>query len=283
MKFERLNLTDSNYNAEDAVRRDLLPQRDDLLRQADAGAGAVALRAVDEAGRAAVCRSLGELHLRDAGVQVARPDGVRTPLAMRKAWERTFETCASCWRGRKSHERACRSRRTSTSTTHFQKPRREAAAERVLHGRARTWCSSRCSVRAWRRAFNDRTAGIGGMNHFMLPDDGTDASYASSDSMRYGAYAMEVLINEMIKARRTARTLRGEGVRRRRGARRHDDHQHRRSQLRVRAALSRAGKDPHRRRGLAGHASAQGRVHAAHRPGDGQEAEDAAGDERRRA
>src|SRR5579863_4245741 len=45
----------------------------------------------------------------------------------------------------------------------------------------------------------DRTAGIGGMNHFMLPDDGSDASHASSDSMRYGAYAMEVLINELIK------------------------------------------------------------------------------------
>jgi chemotaxis protein CheD len=46
---------------------------------------------------------------------------------------------------------------------------------------------------------NDRTAGIGGMNHFMLPDDGSDPSHASSDSMRYGAYAMEVLINELIK------------------------------------------------------------------------------------
>jgi chemotaxis protein CheD len=46
---------------------------------------------------------------------------------------------------------------------------------------------------------NDRTAGIGGMNHFMLPDDGADASSAASDSMRYGAYAMEVLINELIK------------------------------------------------------------------------------------
>lgn len=46
---------------------------------------------------------------------------------------------------------------------------------------------------------NDRTAGIGGMNHFMLPDDGSDASHATSDSMRYGAYAMEVLINELIK------------------------------------------------------------------------------------
>ncbi|KMY86596.1 Chemotaxis protein CheD [Candidatus Paraburkholderia calva] len=46
---------------------------------------------------------------------------------------------------------------------------------------------------------NDRTAGIGGMNHFMLPDDGADASSAASDSMCYGAYAMEVLINELIK------------------------------------------------------------------------------------
>ena len=46
----------------------------------------------------------------------------------------------------------------------------------------------------------DRTAGIGGMNHFMLPDDGADVGQAASDSMRYGAYAMEVLINELIKA-----------------------------------------------------------------------------------
>ncbi|SDD23556.1 chemoreceptor glutamine deamidase CheD [Paraburkholderia lycopersici] len=49
----------------------------------------------------------------------------------------------------------------------------------------------------------DRAAGIGGMNHFMLPDDGADSSHAlaaTSDSMRYGAYAMEVLINELIKA-----------------------------------------------------------------------------------
>ncbi|PXW22391.1 chemoreceptor glutamine deamidase CheD [Paraburkholderia caballeronis] len=46
----------------------------------------------------------------------------------------------------------------------------------------------------------DRTAGIGGMNHFMLPDDGADVGHAAADSMRYGAYAMEVLINELIKA-----------------------------------------------------------------------------------
>lgn len=40
----------------------------------------------------------------------------------------------------------------------------------------------------------DRALNIGGMNHFMLPD--TDGSGTSG---RYGSYAMEVLINEMIK------------------------------------------------------------------------------------
>ncbi|MGU7769476.1 chemoreceptor glutamine deamidase CheD [Burkholderia sp. MR1-5-21] len=47
---------------------------------------------------------------------------------------------------------------------------------------------------------HDPFAGIGGMNHFMLPDDGTDPDATASDSMRYGAYAMEMLINELIKA-----------------------------------------------------------------------------------
>ena len=44
----------------------------------------------------------------------------------------------------------------------------------------------------------DRTARIGGMNHFMLPD-------GAGDSGRYGSYAMELLINEMMK-RGAART-----------------------------------------------------------------------------
>ncbi|MEK8085891.1 chemoreceptor glutamine deamidase CheD [Aquabacterium sp. A3] len=41
----------------------------------------------------------------------------------------------------------------------------------------------------------DRQAKVGGMNHFMLPDNGGGAS----DSGRYGSYAMELLINEMMK------------------------------------------------------------------------------------
>jgi len=38
----------------------------------------------------------------------------------------------------------------------------------------------------------DRHAQIGGMNHFMLPD-------GAGDSGRYGSFAMELLINEMMK------------------------------------------------------------------------------------
>jgi len=45
---------------------------------------------------------------------------------------------------------------------------------------------------------HDRTAGIGGMNHFMLPDD-SDATRAAADAIRYGGYAMEVLLNELLK------------------------------------------------------------------------------------
>lgn len=40
----------------------------------------------------------------------------------------------------------------------------------------------------------DRDKRVGGINHFMLPDRGS-----SIDSGRYGSFAMELLINEMIK------------------------------------------------------------------------------------
>jgi chemotaxis protein CheD len=46
----------------------------------------------------------------------------------------------------------------------------------------------------------DRVSGVGGMNHFMLPDGGGDADSPVSASMRYGTYAMEILINDVLKA-----------------------------------------------------------------------------------
>ena len=43
----------------------------------------------------------------------------------------------------------------------------------------------------------DPVAGVGGMNHFMLPSD--EAPKAASRPARYGAYAMEVLINKLMR------------------------------------------------------------------------------------
>ncbi|MBL8435713.1 chemoreceptor glutamine deamidase CheD [Zoogloea sp.] len=50
----------------------------------------------------------------------------------------------------------------------------------------------------------DRDKGLGGMNHFMLPDASEGGMLSSS--ARYGAYAMEVLLNHLLKlgARRTS-------------------------------------------------------------------------------
>jgi chemotaxis protein CheD len=46
----------------------------------------------------------------------------------------------------------------------------------------------------------DREAKIGGMNHFMLPE-------GDAGSGRYGSYAMELLINEMMKHGATRATM----------------------------------------------------------------------------
>jgi chemotaxis protein CheD len=45
----------------------------------------------------------------------------------------------------------------------------------------------------------DRTNGVGGMNHFMLPISTHEKSGWHSASARYGAYAMEVMINQILK------------------------------------------------------------------------------------
>lgn len=46
----------------------------------------------------------------------------------------------------------------------------------------------------------DPIAGVGGMNHFMLPQGAkADMDNPVSESMRYGNYAMEVLINQLMR------------------------------------------------------------------------------------
>jgi chemotaxis protein CheD len=45
----------------------------------------------------------------------------------------------------------------------------------------------------------DKVSGIGGMNHFMLPDGNRDSSDPTNASARYGTYAMEMMINQLLK------------------------------------------------------------------------------------
>jgi chemotaxis protein CheD len=45
----------------------------------------------------------------------------------------------------------------------------------------------------------DQRSGIGGMNHFMLPQGAEEHGNFAGSPARYGVYAMEVLINELLK------------------------------------------------------------------------------------
>lgn len=51
----------------------------------------------------------------------------------------------------------------------------------------------------------DRVTGVGGMNHFMLPGDSSDSPV--TPGARYGGYAMEMMINQMLKAGATRPNL----------------------------------------------------------------------------
>lgn len=62
------------------------------------------------------------------------------------------------------------------------------------HGAITTVLGSCVSTCLW-----DPAMRIGGMNHFMLPGDTEAASSPVTASARFGVYAMEVLINEMIR------------------------------------------------------------------------------------
>lgn len=52
----------------------------------------------------------------------------------------------------------------------------------------------------------DREKRVGGMNHFLLPDSGS-AGGGGGDSGRYGSFAMDLLIGELVKRGATRSTL----------------------------------------------------------------------------
>ena len=46
----------------------------------------------------------------------------------------------------------------------------------------------------------DSVSGVGGMNHFMLPDAADPLVVDTAAAMRYGAHAMQVLLGEVVRA-----------------------------------------------------------------------------------
>ncbi|MBO5401262.1 MAG: chemotaxis protein CheD [Spirochaetaceae bacterium] len=57
-------------------------------------------------------------------------------------------------------------------------------------------------------ALYDIKLGFGGMNHFMLPKSSRDEPLSSEDEGRFGNYAMELLINDMINNGSSKQSLR---------------------------------------------------------------------------
>ena len=45
----------------------------------------------------------------------------------------------------------------------------------------------------------DKATGVGGMNHFLFPNDGSNETGLMTESERYGVYAMELLVNHLLK------------------------------------------------------------------------------------
>lgn len=96
---------------------------------------------------------------------------------------------------------ACKQAEGRNTSAGYFDPRFDAVAIKILPGEFRVTgedvmlvtvlgsCVAAC--------IRDPVAGVGGMNHFMLPD--TSQSGQGGESARYGSYAMEVLINELFK------------------------------------------------------------------------------------
>jgi chemotaxis protein methyltransferase CheR len=88
--------------------------------------------------------------------------------------------------------------KSCTSAKHVRKPQNEEDATIIagqIFASARPACVSTLLGSCVAACLYDRKAGVGGMNHFLLPDGFQNGD----DSARFGVHAMELLINEIMK------------------------------------------------------------------------------------
>lgn len=91
---------------------------------------------------------------------------------------------------------------TGTAQTHYYDHRFDIQAAKVLPGEYAVGDASVLLVTTLgscvSACLRDPEAGIGGLNHFMLPD-GTDGPGALTQPAKYGAQAMDLLIHELLR------------------------------------------------------------------------------------
>jgi len=93
-----------------------------------------------------------------------------------------------------------------SSINRFWDKTRETVSAKILPGQYYVTTDDECIVTVLgscvSACIRDRVYDIGGMNHFMLPrsfQDTDDSPIDMSDAARYGNYAMEHLINDILK------------------------------------------------------------------------------------
>ncbi|HKM14439.1 MAG TPA: chemoreceptor glutamine deamidase CheD [Marinospirillum sp.] len=89
------------------------------------------------------------------------------------------------------------------STSYYYDPKFETQAVKVLPGEYYATDSEEMIVTVLGSCVSvclrDSYSGIGGLNHFLLPHDRSSRDTPLAESARYGVYAMELLINHLLK------------------------------------------------------------------------------------
>src|SRR3954470_1398717 len=159
------------------VRCDLLPQRGDLLRQGHTAGAVRALCQYPETGRLAVHWPLRKPVSRVGPVSSSGPDHIpENPMTALALADTPFSRHPGI-RGQEMRIRV-------NPGGHYVTSGNELLVT-VLGS-----CVAAC--------IRDPVAGVGGMNHFMLPESDSGKWGIASASMRFGNFAMEQLINDIL-------------------------------------------------------------------------------------
>src|SRR5262245_47024330 len=171
------------------VRRDLLPQRDDLFRRRDQVDAGRAFHAETQAGWLALYRSFGIADRLASRTAAGRPhdlpeDGMSTALAHKQP---VGAASGEATPGRRFFDNTHSAWMVKVFPGEFYVTKQPDEIPVTVLGS----CVSAC--------IRDPVLGVGGMNHFMLAKSRSGGWGNDPQSARFGNFAMEKLINELLK------------------------------------------------------------------------------------